>query len=138
MVWLWKNRCTNELYLFTDNYPIEKMFMRHSRLAFSEIIGYKADASLKWLAITGLIPEVRKNANRSQGCVTVLKEWTVWWMMYYFLVVLVDRFTFSFGLIHFSKKVILWTQDFLNLVKISSLKTSCFNKYRYMFNFIFV
>lgn len=57
-------------YLFTDNYPIEKMFMRHSRLAFSEIIGYKADASLKWLAITGLIPEVRKNANRSQGCVT--------------------------------------------------------------------
>lgn len=61
-------------YLFTDNYPIEKMFMRHSRLAFSEIIGYKADASLKWLAITGLIPEVRKNANRSQGCVTACQK----------------------------------------------------------------
>ena len=34
------------------------MFMRHYRLAFSEIIGYKADVNLKWLAITGLLPEV--------------------------------------------------------------------------------
>lgn len=73
-------------YLFTDNYPIEKMFMRHNRLAFSEIIGYKADANLKWLAITGLIPEVRKKAIWSQGvCDCVSKEWT---MMCYFLVFL--------------------------------------------------
>lgn len=51
-------------YLFIDNYLIEKMFMRYSRLAFSEIIGYKVDVSLKWLVIIGLIFEVRKNVNR--------------------------------------------------------------------------
>lgn len=74
-IWKWFGKIAVLMnYLFTDNYPIEKMFMRHSRLAFSEIIGYKADASLKWLAITGLIPEVRKKANRSLGCVTACRK----------------------------------------------------------------
>lgn len=74
-IWKWFGKIAVLMnYLFTDNYPIEKMFMRHSRLAFSEIIGYKADASLKWLAITGLIPEVRKKASWSQGCVTACRK----------------------------------------------------------------
>ena len=40
-----------------DSHP-EAVFTRHSRLAFTEITSYKADPSLKWLAITGLTPEV--------------------------------------------------------------------------------
>jgi hypothetical protein len=44
--------------VFADDSPPEKMFMRHNRLTFSEIVSYKADASMKWLAITGLMPEV--------------------------------------------------------------------------------
>ena len=45
------------LFFKEDSQP-EKIFSRHSRLAFSEIISYKADASLRWFAITGLTPEV--------------------------------------------------------------------------------
>jgi hypothetical protein len=37
------------------------VFSRHNRLAFSEIVSYKADPSVKWLAITGLVPEVNNN-----------------------------------------------------------------------------
>lgn len=73
--WTWLNTdviamvTENFIYhwdLGKDNYPIEKMFMRHNRLTFSEIIGYKADASLKWLAITGLIPEDEKITGTTQ------------------------------------------------------------------------
>ncbi|XP_076453102.1 clathrin heavy chain 2-like [Babylonia areolata] len=39
------------------NSTAERVFSRHHRLAFSEIVSYKADPSVKWLAITGLIPE---------------------------------------------------------------------------------
>ncbi|KAJ8312567.1 hypothetical protein KUTeg_009940, partial [Tegillarca granosa] len=42
--------------LFQDRSP-EKIFLRHHRLTFSEIISYKADPSLKWMAVTGLTPE---------------------------------------------------------------------------------
>ncbi|XP_005106091.1 clathrin heavy chain 1 [Aplysia californica] len=37
--------------------PTEQVFLRHNRLAFTEIVSYKADPSLKWLALTGLTPE---------------------------------------------------------------------------------
>ena len=43
--------------LIEDSQP-EKVFLRHSRLAFSEITSYKADINLRWFAITGLTPEV--------------------------------------------------------------------------------
>lgn len=43
--------------LWQGDSPPERVFLRHHRLAFSEIVSYKADPSLKWLAITGLIPE---------------------------------------------------------------------------------
>nr|XP_022339622.1 clathrin heavy chain 2-like [Crassostrea virginica] len=64
--WTWLNSdviaMVTENFIFhwdlrQDDIPPEKMFMRHYRLAFSEIIGYKADVNLKWLAITGLFPE---------------------------------------------------------------------------------
>lgn len=41
------------------------MFARHNRLAFTEITSYKADPSLKWLAVTGLTPEVCLDLFRS-------------------------------------------------------------------------
>ena len=44
--------------LFAEDTHPEVVFSRHSRLAFTEITSYKADPSLKWLAITGLTPEV--------------------------------------------------------------------------------
>ncbi|KAL3856390.1 hypothetical protein ACJMK2_011157 [Sinanodonta woodiana] len=44
----------------------EKMFVRHPRLAFSEIVAYKADPSLKWLAVTGLTPEDDKISGVTQ------------------------------------------------------------------------
>ncbi|KAK7087962.1 clathrin heavy chain 2-like [Littorina saxatilis] len=43
--------------LWQGDCPPERVFSRHHRLAFSEIVSYKADPSIKWLAITGLIPE---------------------------------------------------------------------------------
>ncbi|KAK7465911.1 hypothetical protein BaRGS_00037521 [Batillaria attramentaria] len=43
--------------LWQGDSPPERIFTRHHRLAFSEIVSYKADPSVKWLAITGLIPE---------------------------------------------------------------------------------
>ncbi|CAI9724356.1 clathrin heavy chain-like [Octopus vulgaris] len=43
--------------LWQGDSPPENVFQRHDRLTFSEIISYKADPSLKWLAITGLTPE---------------------------------------------------------------------------------
>ncbi|XP_061189992.1 clathrin heavy chain 2-like [Saccostrea echinata] len=52
--------------LWQDDNPPVKMFMRHNRLTFSEIISYKADSSLKWLAITGLIPEDEKITGTTQ------------------------------------------------------------------------
>ena len=45
-------------FIFSEDTHPEVMFSRHSRLAFTEITSYKADPSLKWLAITGLTPEV--------------------------------------------------------------------------------
>lgn len=45
--------------LLSGDSPPDRIFTRHSRLAFSEIVSYKSDPSLKWLALTGLIPEVR-------------------------------------------------------------------------------
>ncbi|XP_059169269.1 clathrin heavy chain-like isoform X1 [Physella acuta] len=36
----------------------EQIFVRHNRLAFTEIVGYKGDPSLRWLALTGLTPEI--------------------------------------------------------------------------------
>lgn len=44
------------LFKTKDSQP-DKVFLRHSRLAFSEITSYKADNSLRWFAITGLTPE---------------------------------------------------------------------------------
>ena len=46
------------VYCCLGDSPPERVFNRHQRLAFSEIVSYKADPSIKWLAITGLIPEV--------------------------------------------------------------------------------
>ncbi|XP_064612592.1 clathrin heavy chain 2-like [Liolophura sinensis] len=43
--------------LWQGDSPPDRVFTRHSRLAFSEIVSYKSDPSLKWLALTGLIPE---------------------------------------------------------------------------------
>lgn len=43
--------------LWQGDSPPERIFTRHHRLAFSEIVSYKADPSIKWLAVTGLIPE---------------------------------------------------------------------------------
>lgn len=43
--------------LWQGDSPPERVFSRHHRLAFSEIVSYKADPSVKWLAITGLVPE---------------------------------------------------------------------------------
>ncbi|KAL5016571.1 hypothetical protein ScPMuIL_006160 [Solemya velum] len=43
--------------LWQADCPPEKMFTRHNRLTFCEIVSYKVDPSLKWLAITGLTPE---------------------------------------------------------------------------------
>lgn len=48
-----------------DTHP-EAVFSRHSRLAFTEITSYKADPSLKWLAITGLTPEEDKISGVTQ------------------------------------------------------------------------
>ena len=53
-VWV---ECEAVYYCLGDS-PPERVFNRHQRLAFSEIVSYKADPSIKWLAITGLIPEV--------------------------------------------------------------------------------
>ncbi|XP_052245570.1 clathrin heavy chain-like isoform X2 [Dreissena polymorpha] len=53
------------LFKTKDSQP-EKIFSRHSRLAFSEIISYKADASLRWFAITGLTPEEDKISGLTQ------------------------------------------------------------------------
>lgn len=44
----------------------EKVFMRHQRLDFAEIVSYKADSSMKWLAVTGLIPEEEKISGFTQ------------------------------------------------------------------------
>ncbi|XP_050410049.1 clathrin heavy chain 2 [Patella vulgata] len=52
--------------LWQGNCPPEKMFMRHTRLAFSEIVSYKADPGLKWLAVTGMIPEDDKISGITQ------------------------------------------------------------------------
>ena len=49
---------TNSMSDFPEDSHPEAVFTRHSRLAFTEITSYKADPSLKWLAITGLTPEV--------------------------------------------------------------------------------
>lgn len=46
--------------------PPEPVFNRHQRLSFSEIISYKADPSLKWLAVTGLTPEEKKISGITQ------------------------------------------------------------------------
>lgn len=35
----------------------QKVFCRHSRLNYSEIVGYKADNTMTWFAITGLLPQ---------------------------------------------------------------------------------
>ncbi|XP_074642630.1 clathrin heavy chain 2-like [Tubulanus polymorphus] len=43
--------------LHSDLKDPELVFMRHSRLNYSEIISYKTDSSLKWCALTGLLPE---------------------------------------------------------------------------------
>lgn len=51
--------------LFQDRSP-EKIFLRHHRLTFSEIISYKADPSLKWMAVTGLTPEEDKISGLTQ------------------------------------------------------------------------
>lgn len=64
--WTWVN--SDIIAIVTDNAvfhwdlwqgdsPPECVFNRHNRLAFSEIVSYKADRSLKWLAVTGLTPE---------------------------------------------------------------------------------
>ncbi len=41
----------------------EKVFKRQSRLAFTEIISYKADPNFKWFALTGLEPQVNSTLN---------------------------------------------------------------------------
>ncbi|XP_071092944.1 clathrin heavy chain 1-like [Haliotis cracherodii] len=69
MYWTWLN--SDVIGMVTDSAvyhwdlwqadsPPEKMFLRHTRLMFSEIVSYKADPGLKWLALTGLIPEDEK------------------------------------------------------------------------------
>ncbi|GFO29671.1 clathrin heavy chain 1 [Plakobranchus ocellatus] len=40
-----------------SNLPPQQVFVRHHRLAFTEIVSYKADPTLNWLALTGLTPE---------------------------------------------------------------------------------
>ena len=37
--------------------PVQ-LFQRHQRLAFSEVISYKADEDMRWFAVTGLLPQV--------------------------------------------------------------------------------
>ena len=56
------NYVSGNLIFAEDTHP-EVVFSRHSRLAFTEITSYKADPSLKWLAITGLTPEVGLNSH---------------------------------------------------------------------------
>ena len=46
------------MFVFTEDSQPEKVFVRHARLAFSEITSYKCDSTLRWHAITGLTPEV--------------------------------------------------------------------------------
>ncbi|WAR02762.1 CLH1-like protein [Mya arenaria] len=53
------------LFKTKDSQP-EKVFCRHSRLAFSEITSYKADVNLRWFAITGLTPEEDKISGLTQ------------------------------------------------------------------------
>jgi len=36
----------------------QKVFCRHSRLNYSEVVGYKADNTMTWFAVTGLLPQV--------------------------------------------------------------------------------
>lgn len=48
-----------------DSHP-EKVFKRHARLAFSEIISYKADISMRWFAVTGLTPEASQISGLTQ------------------------------------------------------------------------
>lgn len=72
--WTWLN--TEVIAMVTEtlvyHWPIwedcapEKMFLRHQRLEFTEIISYKADPSLKWLAVTGLMPEEEKISGLTQ------------------------------------------------------------------------
>ena len=36
----------------------QEVFCRDERLAYSEIVGYKVDSSMKWFTVTGLLPQV--------------------------------------------------------------------------------
>ena len=36
----------------------QEVFCRDARLAYSEIVGYKVDSSMKWFTVTGLLPQV--------------------------------------------------------------------------------
>ncbi|RUS81436.1 hypothetical protein EGW08_010820 [Elysia chlorotica] len=46
--------------------PPQQVFVRHHRLAFTEIVSYKADSTLNWLALTGLTPEENKISGVTQ------------------------------------------------------------------------
>lgn len=53
------------LFKTKDSQP-EEIFLRHSRLSFSEITSYKADSNLRWFAVTGLTPEEDKISGLTQ------------------------------------------------------------------------
>ncbi|BFZ04770.1 hypothetical protein BsWGS_07809 [Bradybaena similaris] len=68
----------------------ELVFHRHSRLAFTEIVNYKADPSLRWLALTGLTPEddrisgVTQLYNRDEDITQCISAHAVCFSSYHF------------------------------------------------------
>lgn len=50
--------CQKRCFSILGGIP-EKVFTRHQRLMFTEIVGYKVDEDLKWFALTGLAPQVK-------------------------------------------------------------------------------
>ncbi|KAH9525735.1 hypothetical protein Btru_002226 [Bulinus truncatus] len=70
--------------------PPEQVFLRHNRLAFTEIVSYKGDPSLTWLALTGLTPEderisgVTQLYNRDEDITQCISAHAVCFSSYHF------------------------------------------------------
>ncbi|XP_055862218.1 clathrin heavy chain 1-like [Biomphalaria glabrata] len=70
--------------------PPEQVFLRHNRLAFTEIVSYKGDPSLNWLALTGLTPEderisgVTQLYNRNEDITQCISAHAVCFSSYHF------------------------------------------------------
>lgn len=68
----------------------EQVFLRHNRLAFTEIVSYKGDPTLKWLALTGLTPEderisgVTQLYNRDEDITQCISAHAVCFSSYHF------------------------------------------------------